>query len=175
MTHLATRFTIVPRALLLVGLLAALLTGCVELETEVAIENGQDPFAQGETATVTRIIDGDTIYVRMNGQSYRVRYIGINTPERDEPCYADATAANADLVRGQTVTLVKDVSNTDDYDRLLRYVYVGEVFVNAELVAQGYAEAGYYPPDTAYTDTFNRLEADAQARGLGCHPTGVFR
>jgi endonuclease YncB( thermonuclease family) len=165
----------VPRVALLFGLLAALLTGCLEIETEVIVATGKAPSVQGDTATVTRIIDGDTIEVRLNDQTYPVRYIGINTPERDEPCYDDATTANASLVRGQTVTLVRDVSDTDDYDRLLRYVYVGEVFVNAELVAQGYAEAGYYPPDTAYTDTFNRLEATAEAQGLGCHPTGVFR
>ncbi len=98
---------------------------------------GSTVIGGGETAQVTDIIDGDTIDVDINGVGYRVRYIGVNTPERDETCYADATNANADLVDGQTVTLVRDSSNTDRYGRLLRYVYVGNVFVNAQLVAGG--------------------------------------
>ena len=128
----------------------------------------------GQSAQVVRIIDGDTIDVRMNGQTYRVRYIGMNTPERDQPCYSEATQANADLVEGQTVTLVRDVSETDQYGRLLRYVYAGNTFVNAELVTEGFAEAKSYPPDTTYYDYFRQLENAAQAAGLGCHPTGVF-
>ncbi len=98
----------------------------------------------------------------------------MNTPERDEPCYNDATQANADLVEGKTVWLVRDVSDTDHYGRLLRYIYVGDTFVNAELVRGGWAESGYYPPDTAQVDYFDQLEAAAKRNGLGCHPTGVF-
>jgi micrococcal nuclease len=127
-----------------------------------------------ETARVVDVIDGDTIDVEIDGQEYRVRYIGVNTPERDETCYRDATEANADLVEDQTVRLIRDVSETDRYDRLLRYVYVGDVFVNAELVMDGYAEAVSFPPDTAYYDYFVDLEADAEAANLGCHPTGIF-
>jgi micrococcal nuclease len=129
----------------------------------------------GETATVTRVIDGDTIDVRISGETFRVRYIGINTPEREEPCYAESTQANANWVQGRTVTLVQDVSNTDQYGRLLRYIYVGDVFVNAELIAAGYAESVYYPPDTTYATYFNTLEENARRASLGCHPTGVFR
>ena len=71
----------------------------------------------------------------------------MNTPERDEPCYQEATQANVELVQGKVVRLVKDVSETDGYDRLLRYVYVGDVFVNEELVRLGYAEAVLYRPE----------------------------
>lgn len=129
---------------------------------------------EGQKATVTRIIDGDTIEVRMNNQPYRVRNIGINTPERGEPCFAEATAANAALIAGKNVTLVKDVSETDIYGRLLRYVFVDNVFVDAALVAQGYAEAVAYAPDTTHAAFFERLEAEAEMAGLGCHPTGIF-
>lgn len=128
----------------------------------------------GEQAQVVRVIDGDTIDVQLNGQTVRVRYVGMNTPERNEPCYADATRANADLVQGKTVTLVKDQSETDRYGRLLRYVYVGDVFVNARLVEEGYAEVVSYPPDTAYFDQFRQLEDAARNANLGCHPTGIF-
>lgn len=132
------------------------------------------PGVSGESARVVQIIDGDTIDVRIDGETYRVRYVGVNTPERDEPCYREATGANSALVKDQTVTLVRDVSNTDQYGRLLRYVYVGETFVNAELVAEGYAEAREYPPDTAYADYLEDLESSARAQKLGCYPTGVF-
>jgi endonuclease YncB( thermonuclease family) len=128
---------------------------------------------------VGNVVDGDTIDVTVGGQEFRVRYIGVNTPERDEVCYTEATQANADLVAGQTAYLVRDVSNTDRFDRLLRYIYVegagGEfTFVNAELVAQGYAEAVRYDPDTAYLSLFRDLEAQARAANLGCHGTGIF-
>jgi len=118
-----------------------------------------------ETATVTNIVDGDTIDVSLNGAIYRVRYIGINTPESGETCGSEATAANAALVAGRTVTMVRDVSETDRYGRLLRYVYVGSTFVNGELVAGGWADAVDYPPDTAQSGTLHSLMASGAGRG----------
>lgn len=151
------------------GLVLAVSAGCVLVEGERAA-----PAA--ERGTVITVIDGDTIDVRLaDGAVYRVRYIGIDTPERDQVCYREATAANRALVAGQTVTLRRDTSNTDQYGRLLRYVYVGDTFVNARLVAEGWAEAVVYPPDTAYAARFRALEAEAAAARRGCHPTGVFR
>jgi len=126
------------------------------------------PTSASETAQVVEIVDGDTIDVQIGGQVFRVRYIGINTPEVGQPCAAEATTYNAGLVMAKTVTLIKDVSETDQYGRLLRYVYVGDMFVNAELVRQGYANAATYPPDVAYADLFVQLEAEARAGGRGC-------
>ena len=164
-------------ALVALVLAALLLISCIPADPAAPATQpaGGAGNPAGETATVTRIIDGDTIDVRLNGETQRVRYIGVNTPERDEPCYNEATAANSALVRDRAVTLVRDVSETDQYGRLLRYVYVGDVFVNAELVMEGYAESRHYPPDTAYTSYFDRLEATARSANLGCHPTGVFQ
>lgn len=119
-----------------------------------------------ETAIVTNVVDGDTIDVSMNGAGYRVRYIGMDTPETGTTCGAEATAANAALVSGQTVRLVRDVSETDRYGRLLRYVYVGDTFVNGALVAGGWADAVDYPPDTAQSGTLHSLMA--QGAGRGC-------
>lgn len=133
----------------------------------------EDPAA-GQTARVVTVIDGDTIDVLIDGERYRVRYIGINTPEREEVCYAEATAANAAWVEDRTVRLVRDVSETDRYGRLLRYVYVDGVFVNEALIRDGWAEAVSFPPDTTYVRRFYALEDQARAAGLGCHPTGVF-
>lgn len=140
---------------------------------------GPDPApsapAGGDEAVVTRVIDGDTIDVRLaNGQQARVRYIGVNTPERDELCFSEATAANAALVNNQRVRLVRDVSDTDRFDRLLRYVWVGSTFVNRELVAQGWAEAVLFEPNRAHFETFRELEQQAARANIGCHPTGVF-
>ncbi len=129
----------------------------------------------GDTAQVTRIIDGDTIDVKLaNGTTERVRYIGMNTPESDQVCYSEATQANSIFVKGKSVRLVKDVSDRDVYGRLLRYVYVGDLFVNRAMVEQGYAEAVLYEPDHAHYDEFVTLEKQATSGKRGCHPSGIF-
>jgi endonuclease YncB( thermonuclease family) len=160
---------------------AAYLAGCNPIGLE-DINATADP-GQGvgeitpvpsDLAVVVEIIDGDTIDVNIGGSVYRVRYIGINTPEADQACAAEATTANANLVAGQAVRLVKDVSETDQFNRLLRYVYIGETFVNAELVRQGWAEAVEYPPDLSNAPLFNDLEDVARLQNIGCWPTGVF-
>jgi len=114
-----------------------------------------------ETARVVRVIDGDSIEVVMGEETYQVRYIGINTPEyysSDRQRAEEATRVNQDLVEGKTIFLFKDQSETDKYDRLLRYVVTKDAFVNLELVRSGYAEAREYPPDTACHQVFK--EAD---------------
>lgn len=156
------------RAFMLISILLAL-AGCTF---------GFDPNSTGgltgDSATVVRVIDGDTIDVQIDGNTERVRYIGVNTPERDETCYQAATDANSLLVKGKTVLLVKDAENTDVYGRLLRYIYVGDLFVNRALIEQGFAEVVSYPPNTAHYNEFLRLEQEAAAGGRGCHPTGIF-
>lgn len=158
------------------ALLTLLLPACALEEIEPDTLNPtptQERLITGN-AEVVRVIDGDTIEVRVDGVIYDVRYIGVNTPERDEPCYAEATAFNRALVEGQTVRLEMDTSNLDPFDRLLRYIYVGNVFVNEALVREGYAEAVVYPPDDREYDRFVDLENAAAAASRGCHPTGIF-
>lgn len=128
----------------------------------------------GDNAQVVRIIDGDTIDVRLNGGGVRVRYIGVNTPERDEVCYQEAAQANRLLVEGKTVRLVRDAENADQYGRLLRYIYVDNLFVNAALIQQGFAEVVSYPPNTAQYEYLRSLEIEAANANRGCHPTGIF-
>lgn len=127
-----------------------------------------------ESAVVTRVIDGDTIDVLLNGEVKRVRYVGINTPERDEPCFRESTRANQRLVANKRIRLAKDETNSDQYGRLLRYVYVGDVLVERELVIQGYAESVLYGSDDRHYREFRRLEREATELGLGCHPSGIF-
>ena len=100
------------------------------------------------------VTDGDTIRVLLQGQEYPVRYIGMDTPEMGHADGAAARDKNAALVSGKTVRLEKDVSETDRYGRLLRYVWVGDMMVNAELVRQGYAQAATFPPDVKYQQKF---------------------
>jgi micrococcal nuclease len=134
-----------------------------------------DPAAADEVlGTVVAILDGDTIEVDIVGQVYPVRYIGIDAPERDATCGPQAAQANADLVAGREVRLVRDRSHTDRFDRLLRYVYVADVFVNAELIRQGYAESRRYAPDTAQLATLDAIEAEVRGANLNCYALGVF-
>jgi micrococcal nuclease len=130
------------------------------------------PNAAPQTGKVVHVTDGDTIKVKMDGdgETYTVRYIGIDTPENTstvEYYGPEATVKNSELVSGKQVTLYKDVSETDRYGRLLRYVFVGDIFVNYELVSQGYASSMRYPPDTACADYFEQSERIAAASGIG--------
>ena len=103
-------------------------------------------------ALVTKVIDGDSIIVSMEGEEYEVRYIGIDAPEFDEETFNQALSskrANQELVEGRQITLYKDVSNTDRYGRLLRYVFLDDIFINLELVEKGLAKPKSYPPDIA--------------------------
>lgn len=135
-------------------------------------QDNPDIFSkEGEYAEVSRVIDGDTAEL---SDGRRVRYIGIDTPESKKEnipkeCFSEeASARNRDLVEGKKILLIRDVSDTDVYGRLLRYVYEGEVFVNARLVEEGYARKVFIKPDVSEYDLFSRLEEEAkrEKRGL---------
>ena len=141
---------------------------------ELSAPTPQDSAGEGEIGQVTRVIDGDTIDVLIDGKNVRIRYLQMNTPERDQPCFRESTDRNAELVAGKTVRLVPDTELVGPYDRLLRYVYVGEVSVSRVLVEEGFAEVVLYPPNDAHYEEFVALEQAAAQAGLGCHPTGIF-
>ena len=116
---------------------------------------------------VTQVIDGDTIIIE---GGYHVRYIGIDTPEiypETEAFGIEAREVNCMLVEGKQVRLERDFSERDRYGRLLRYVYVDDIFVNAELVRQGLAEVKAYPPDIKYQDYLEKMEAEARNEERG--------
>jgi len=118
-----------------------------------------------EQALVVRAIDGDTIEL---ADGRRIRYLGIDTPEVGEVYGAEASAKNRELVEGKVVELQRGNRDLDEFGRLLRYVYVNGVFVNAELVAQGYATADIFDPDERYSQVLVQLEqyAKMSKRGL---------
>ena len=119
-----------------------------------------------QQAQVVHIVDGDTIDVRIGGEEERVRYYGIDTPERGDPCYAEATDRNRELV-AQAVLLLPDGRERDRYGRLLRYVFDTDgASIDAQLIAEGLAHA--WPEDGTYKDQLIALEAQAQASGAGC-------
>jgi micrococcal nuclease len=134
-----------------------------------------------ERATVTRVVDGDTVDVRLaDGDEETVRYIGIDTPETVKPgtpvqCGGPrAHDVNERLVDGHTVILRFDEEHRDVYGRLLAYVYVpGEgrggrpLFVNAELARRGLARTLTIPPNDSFAPLFARLAARAGAAGRG--------
>lgn len=123
------------------------------------------PTLQG---TVTQVVDGDTIVVlASDGITYTVRYIGIDAPESGMPFSQEASAANTALVLSQPVTLIQDVSETDQYGRLLRYVLVGDRLVNLELVRMGLASAQAWLPDTVCAEAFQTAESEARTAQLG--------
>jgi len=124
------------------------------------------PEASPGTARVSRVIDGDTIEL---ASGEHVRYIGIDTPELSplEPYGREAKEANRELVEGKMVRLEIDTSETDRYDRLLRYVWIDDKMANLELVRLGLAEAKAYPPDTRYQVILEAAETEAKLAGRG--------
>lgn len=125
---------------------------------------GINNVSEMETALIVQVIDGDTVELA-NGE--RVRYLGIDTPETGEYYFLEATARNKELVEGKVVELEQGERDKDAYDRLLRYVYVDGTFVNAELVAQGYAVSFIFNPDERYSQVLVQLEQYAKIRNKG--------
>ena len=167
-------------------LLAACTRHQVVLDTQAPATRLDEPPGY-EVATVTRVVDGDTIEATITavtpgpgaggtevGINYDIRLTGIDTPESVRPgtpveCFGrESSAAAKALLQGQEVLLVKDVEDTDRYERLLRYVYLGDEMANARLVANGYASAYTYPPNIRWSELFVQLQREARQddRGL---------
>lgn len=131
-----------------------------------------------EEALFVRTVDGDTIKVKIDGTVYTVRLIGIDCPESVHPDSSKNTEAgrrasaytSSLLKEGQLLYLQKDVSETDRYGRLLRYVWLSlpddpdseaeqrSLLLNAKILLSGNAKASPYPPDTSRKELFSRLE-----------------
>jgi micrococcal nuclease len=127
-----------------------------------------DP-ARMERASVVRIVDGDTLRAIVDGVEEPVRLFGVDTPERGDACYDEATDVLRALVavNGGQVLLVPDARNRDSYDRLLRYVYTpAGLSIDAALIAGGFGYA--WTRDGALRDALVDVEAAARLEGRGC-------
>jgi micrococcal nuclease len=162
------------RAVILVAVAVAV--GALGANRLGAAGSGAGSAPRGtETATVTRVVDGDTVVAQIGGHEERVRYIGMDTPEDVKPgtpvqCYSRAAAAeNRRLVEGRRVRLVQDAEARDRYGRLLAYVYRASdgLFVNEELVRRGYARPLTIPPNVAHRAEIARLAQAARHAGRG--------
>ncbi|MGH8936728.1 MAG: lamin tail domain-containing protein [Acidimicrobiia bacterium] len=157
---------------------AALLAGCS------SGDDGPPPTAEAAApppalVLAQSVIDGDTIRVELTEEDLEpVRLIGINAPERGECLAEEASVFLAGLVEGREVRLVADISDRDSAGRLLRYVYLGELFVNETVVREGLAIARRYRPDTAMAGALDSAQAEARTREVGmwrpgaCGPAG---
>jgi len=124
----------------------------------------KEPVLEGPFI-VTYIVDGDTADLD-NGE--RIRFSGINTPEKGECYYQEAKDRLAELILNKEVYLERDKTNRGNYGRLLRYVYVNNILVNKVMVREGYADAyDKYAYDTKRFDELDAAEQIAKAEKLG--------
>lgn len=143
-------------------------------ETTAPINSTNNSEDTSMTIKVLDVIDGDTIKVLYNGQERNLRLIGIDSPETNHPskpvqCYGiEAKEFLKETLNGKTITLEKDISETDRYGRLLRYVYLEGIMINKVVVQEGYAHAKAFEPDTKYKETLDKAqdEASLNQRGL---------
>lgn len=139
-----------------------------------------------QEAKVVRIIDGDTIVIDRGQGQEKVRFILVDTPETKHPKKGveyfgkEASAFTTNSLSGKTVYLQKDVSETDRYNRLLRYIWlerpssnepteeeIRSKCFNAILLAGGYAQVTTFPPDIKYVDLFRQIQREAREANAG--------
>jgi micrococcal nuclease len=157
-----------------------ILAGVALLVTSLVSGAAAQAPATSGPAYVTRVMDGDTLCAELGGRLETVRYLGINTPWIEHPVYGPAAyaslsrEANRRLVEGKWVRLVFDGPARDHFGRLIAYVWVGNVFVNAALVHKGYGEAAT-DSSSRYADYFQMLQDGARrhARGLWRDPSAL--
>jgi micrococcal nuclease len=129
--------------------------------TEILIES---PSNEKEKYIVTHIVDGDTFDI---STGERVRMIGIDTPERGEYFYKEATNRLDELIGNKKVILIKDVSETDKYGRILRHVYIDDIWINKQMIEEGFARFVTFPPDVAHVEEFRDAQKNARENNLG--------
>jgi len=113
---------------------------------------------------VEEVTDGDTIVLK-NGEV--VRYIGIDTPERGDPFFGEATEANQEMLERGRITLEYDQDRRDRYGRLLAYVWVDTLLLNAELIRKGLASVYLFSPNLKYRERFISVQREARLKSVG--------
>lgn len=153
-----------------------------QLDREGEKENNTSDIEKHQKGIVTRVVDGDTLIVKIDGVEERVRLIGVNTPEsvgkykdNPQPFGKEASNFTKSQLEGKTVYLQSDVGDRDKYNRLLRYVWISkpnklmirEKMFNAILVKEGFANTMSIPPNITYQDLFLELEREAKDSNKG--------
>ena len=144
----------------------------------IANDKKEEPVAkstkmesQFSTYKVTRVVDGDTFIINFNDKEDRVRMIGIDTPEitngKNHPFGQEAYKFTKKAIEGQKVKLELDTAERDKYGRILAYVYIGDRFINAELLEKGLAQIMTVPPNVKYADEFVKLQKDSREDMVG--------
>lgn len=124
-------------------------------------------------ARVTKVIDGDTVIVNMDGKEERVRLILVDTPETKHPQMGvqpfgpEASAFTTEQLEGKDITLEGGVQERDRYGRVLAYVWIGDKLFNQTLLENGLARVAVYPPNTKYLDEFNATQETAKKKAVG--------
>ncbi len=120
---------------------------------------------------VDYVIDGDTVIIHRQSQKEKLRLIGIDTPERDEPYYDDATEFTRDLLQDKMVYLEIGAEPYDKYGRTLCYIYLDDKqsMANELIMRAGWAEVLTIPPNDKYAIRFKRARRDAQFNGRGMY------
>lgn len=121
-----------------------------------------------QEAKVIKVIDGDTIEIEGGNQ---VRYIGIDTPEIGSYYADEATNRNRQLVEGKSIKVERDILSMDKYQRILGYVYVGDIMVNEDLLKNGYANILIIEPDVKYRDKLSKAFDSAKINKVGLWKT----
>ena len=161
-----------------IALAAAALSACVQSEAASAepITTSSLPASLSANAVIDYVIDGDTVDVIIDGREERIRLIGIDTPEtkkRNSPieCFGPEASAFTELLLpvGTPVYIERDIVNRDDYGRILGYVYRANdgIFVNYELMRQGFAQPMSIPPNDAFAELFADAARAAEADNAG--------
>jgi micrococcal nuclease len=134
----------------------------------------QEPArARSLPGAVVKVVSGDTIHVFVNGEVERVRYIGVVTPDPGEgtqagdPIGRDALQFNRGLVNAKNVRLELDVQERDAEGRLLAYVWLGDVMVNAEMVGRGFGQVPTGTPNVRHQELLLRRQQEARSSQLG--------
>lgn len=130
---------------------------------EIAPQACWPTSAEQVQTRVTKVLDGNTIEVELNGKMLQVRYLGVDLPASA----GEGNDFNRRLVEGQTVRLVKDGPDVDREGHLLRYVLLGDQLVSYVLVRQGYAIAALYPPGLSCTEMLLAAQRQAEQERLG--------
>jgi micrococcal nuclease len=148
----------------------------IEVSCSVGSANGPTTSQAASSTTnwvrttdveLVKVLDGDTIEARVDGVVERVRLIGINSPESGECFATEATAALQTFLGDRSLRLEVDTSDRDQYGRLLRHLWVDDVFVNEQMVLGGFAIARRYAPDTDMADRLSAAQDQARANSTG--------